>query len=272
MLSSCENPGVRFFKTLFYLLGLIPRPLAISLGNMLGQTVYALDRKHRRIVHANLRRALGHERQPVEIRSLARKVFMNLGQIIFEIGWSFHRQSTHLSRDYRFTGLEHYEKAFLQNRGVLAITAHMGNWELLPILEALTGFPSSIVFRPLDFAPLDAFFQYTRTRFGAKLIPNRQAMPRILRALKKNEAVALLMDQNVAWYEGVFVDFFGHRACTNKGLALIALRTGAPVVPVVLCAREVLFPHRIRPGDPAGSQRRHNPGCGRFHRTLQQGA
>jgi len=98
----------------------------------------------------------------------------------------------------------------------------------------MAGFSADIVYRPLDFPPLDAFFLRLRTRFGAGLIPNAHAMRKILRQLKNGHVVAMLMDQNVAWYEGVFVEFFNHRACTNKGFALLALKTRAPVVPIFL--------------------------------------
>jgi KDO2-lipid IV(A) lauroyltransferase len=95
-------------------------------------------------------------------------------------------------------------------------------------------FPINIVVRPLDFKPLDHFIFNLRTRYGGKIIPKERSIHAIIKSLNRGEMVALLMDQNVDWYEGVFVDFMGHRACTNKGLALFALKTGAPVVPVFM--------------------------------------
>jgi KDO2-lipid IV(A) lauroyltransferase len=120
---------------------------------------------------------------------------------------------------------------------VLALTAHFGNWELLTVSAALLDIPLGILYRPLDFKPIDRFFVNLRTRFGAKVIPQKRALREILRSLGGGEIIALLMDQNVDWYEGVFVDFMGRRACTNKGLALIALKSEAPVVPVFMVRR-----------------------------------
>jgi KDO2-lipid IV(A) lauroyltransferase len=112
----------------------------------------------------------------------------------------------------------------------------LGVWELLPLLSTmeLKGWPANIVYRPLDYAPLEEFIVRHRTQFGAKLIKKSNALGEILKCLKRGELVALLMDQNVGWRKGVFAEFFGHRACTNKGLALLALKTRAPVVPLFL--------------------------------------
>jgi len=90
------------------------------------------------------------------------------------------------------------------------------------------------LYRPLDFEPLDRFMTDVRTRFGLKLIPAKRAMRKLLGALKKGEGVSILLDQNVDWYDGVFVEFFGRWTCTSSGLALLALKTGVPVVPLFI--------------------------------------
>jgi KDO2-lipid IV(A) lauroyltransferase len=86
----------------------------------------------------------------------------------------------------------------------------------------------------MDSPLLDQVIERIRGRYGAKLICNRKNASQIMRALKRNEAVAMLMDQNVDWYEGVFVDFLGQKACTSKGMAALARLTKSPVVPVFL--------------------------------------
>ncbi|MEA3427989.1 MAG: lysophospholipid acyltransferase family protein [Thermodesulfobacteriota bacterium] len=215
-------------------LGLIPRRTAFKLGNFIGRILFLFDKKHRKIAIENLTRAFGHEKSSYEIKTLAKSVFKNLSQILFEIGWSLRLNSKDFNKHFRINGLSNFEAGFEKGKGVLFLTAHIGNWELLPVIGAMTGRNINILFRPLDFLPLNTIFINTRTRFGAKLIPTRRSMRRILSSLKKGEGIAILLDQNVDWYEGVFVDFFGHRACTNKGMALLALKTEAPVVPVFL--------------------------------------
>ncbi len=229
-----EKIAYRVIKILFNLIGLIPRKLAFRLGNLMGQILFLADRKHRKIALNNLTYAFGHEKNPSEIKILARRVFKNLGQIIFEIGWSLRLEAKDFQKYFSIQGLSNYTSAYEKGRGVLLLTAHFGNWELLPVVVAMVGYPVSVLYRLLDFSPLDMFFVMTRGRFGAELIPAARSMKKILRSLKHGKAVGMLMDQNFDWYEGVFVDFFGHRACTNKGMALLARRTDAPVVPVFL--------------------------------------
>jgi KDO2-lipid IV(A) lauroyltransferase len=182
----------------------------------------------------NLTYAFGHQKQPEEIEKIARQVFINLVKIVFEIGWSLNLDERHLSKHFKIDGYHHLKKTYEKGKGVLLLAAHCGNWELLSVVGAMIKFPISIVVRPLDFKPLDHFIFNLRTRFGGKIIPKQRSIRTIIRSLDRGEMVLLLMDQNVDWYEGVFVDFMGHRACTNKGLALLALKTEASVVPVFM--------------------------------------
>ena len=215
-------------------LGRIPRPVARRMGNLLGDAVFRLDRKHREITVNNLAFALGTELDAEQRWTTARAVYRNLGQILFEVGWSLATPPDELNKHIRIDGLEHFQDAYAKGRGVLAITAHMGNWELLPIVAAIAEMPLNVVYRPLDFTPLNIFFERLRSRFGARLIPASHAMLKIVRALRNQAVVAILMDQSVDWYDGVWVDFFGHRTCTSNGVALIARKTRSPVLPVLL--------------------------------------
>jgi KDO2-lipid IV(A) lauroyltransferase len=219
---------------LFVFLGRIPRGIARKIGNLLGDAGFLLDRRHREIALDNIALALGNELLPHRQLALARSVYRNLGQIVFEVGWSVASSLALLEEHITIEGLENGHAAINQGKGVLVIVAHIGNWELLPLVGKKMGVPINVVYRPLDFRPLDLFFQATRSRFGAKLIPSRHALLKILKALKKGEAVAMLMDQNVDYYDGVWVDFFGHPACTSKAMAVIAMKTGAAVLPAFL--------------------------------------
>ncbi|MBU0988095.1 MAG: lauroyl acyltransferase, partial [Proteobacteria bacterium] len=193
----------KLIEMLFRLLGLIPRQWTISFGNLLGHVMYLADRKHRNIVLDNLNRAFGHEKDPFEIRMLAKQVFMNTVQIPFEIGWSLRLDEQRLTRHFRIEGRSNIKNAYDKGKGVLVLTAHFGNWELTSVVGAMLNYPLSVVYRPLDFKPLDRFFIHLRTRFGGKVIPNKRSLLMLLRRLGRGEMVVLLMDQNVDWYEGV---------------------------------------------------------------------
>lgn len=219
---------------LFALLGSIPAFLSSRLARWLGRLVFRLDRKHRNIVFENLDRAFGHEKSRPEIDAIARRVFENSARMIFEIGWYTRLGLADIPARIQLDGFENFQQALDRGKGLFALTGHMGNWELLAAAATLGNFNAAFVYRPLDSKALDLFFGAQRTRFGAQMIPSARAMRKILRHVESGGSVFLLMDQNVDWYEGVFVDFFGHRACTNKGLAIMALKTKAPVVPVFL--------------------------------------
>jgi KDO2-lipid IV(A) lauroyltransferase len=247
---SFQTTGCDIIVAAFRLLGLVPRIWAFRVGNLLGHIIFLADRKHRGIVLSNLSHAFGNEKKPGEIRLLARQVFRNLGQILFEMGWSWRLNREDFPKHFRIVGLSNLANAFKKNRGVLALTAHVGNWELLTNIGAMIDYPLSIVVRPLDFEPLDRFFEGFRTRFGGKLIPTKYSMRMVMRSLNNKDMVAMLMDQNVDWYDGTFVDFFGRLACTNKGMALLALKTGAPVIPVFLVRDQMGFVAEFGPEVP----------------------
>lgn len=222
------------FEHLLKLIGLVPRKLAQRIADLLGRVLFSVAKKHRGIAMDNLTYAFGHEKQPEEIKKIARQVFINLVKVVFEVGWSLHLKESQFPEHFKIDGFRHMKNAYEKGKGVLALTAHFGNWELFPIIGSIIKFPINIVVRPLDFKPLDHFIFNLRTRFGGKIIPKERSIHTIIRSLHRGEIVVLLMDQNVDWYEGVFVDFMGHLACTSKGLALFALKTGAPVVPVFM--------------------------------------
>jgi KDO2-lipid IV(A) lauroyltransferase len=131
----------------------------------------------------------------------------------------------------RLEGKEHFEEALRRGRGVLFATAHLGNWELSAFAHALFATPMHVVARPLDNPWIDALVEDRRALSGNHVILKRDFARSILKALAANEAVGILIDQNSTPENGVFVDFFGLRACAATGFAKIAARSGAAVIP-----------------------------------------
>jgi len=136
-----------------------------------------------------------------------------------------------ISSVIRYDGLEYFQEAKRRGKGVLFATAHMGNWELSAFAHGLMTEPMSIVVRPLDNPSIDQFVEARRALGGNRIIAKKDAARQILRALKKNEAVGILIDQNVGLDEGAFIDFFGTPACAGTAFARLAARTGAAVIP-----------------------------------------
>jgi Kdo2-lipid IVA lauroyltransferase/acyltransferase len=145
----------------------------------------------------------------------------------------------------RVEGVEHLETVMAAHGRALLLTAHLGNWELLALAHRLTTFDLSIVVRSLDAPWLDALAERLRRRTGVELIDKRGALRPVLEALRRGRMIGILMDQNAARREGVFVDFFGRPASTSRSIALLALRTRTPVVPV-FARRDADGGHTVR--------------------------
>jgi len=221
-------------SAVFSVLGLIPRPTAVWIAGVIGRVWFLVDRRHRNVAIENLTHVFGREKNGQEIRAMALKIFQNLALILFEIGWSMRVKEKDFNKLFKIVGLENMQAAYVKGKGVLALTAHIGNWELLMLAAGFLGIPMSAIYRPFDFKPLDRFFADLRARYGAKLYPKSRAMRKILRSMRDKELVGFLLDQNTNVQSGVFVDFFGKPACTHKGIAVIALGLDAPVIPAFL--------------------------------------
>ncbi len=173
------------------------------------------------------------EKTAEEREAISRGCFRNLGRVAAEFTYLPRLNERNFNRYIFFEGLENFDRAFKKGKGVLFLTAHFGNWEWMAALFPLAAHhPCNVVFRPLDNRFLDEIVDKLRTGTGNLTVPKQKAMGQILRLLKSGQAVGILLDQNMTWQEGVFVNFFGEQACTNTGMALLALHTGAAVLPV----------------------------------------
>ncbi len=130
-----------------------------------------------------------------------------------------------------YEGLENFTRAQARGKGVLVATAHLGNWELSAFTHAYMTAPMHVVVRPLDNARVDELVEHRRALSGNYIIRKKEAARTILRALHAGDAVGVLIDQNVTPEEGVFIDFFGQKACAGTAFVKLAHRTGAAVVP-----------------------------------------
>ena len=136
-----------------------------------------------------------------------------------------------LQKWIRCEGAEYVEEALRQGRGVLFATAHLGNWELSAYAYALLAAPMHVVVRPLDNPLIDALVERRRALSGNRIIGKGDYARSILKALAANQTVGILVDQNSSADAGVFVDFFGMKACAAVGFARLAAHSGAAVIP-----------------------------------------
>ena len=228
MTRSLEFAAVRLVATV---VSVLPMRLVRRCGAALGRLAYALDAAHRRIALENLAAAFP-SRPARERRMLARAMFAHFGSLLLELlkFGTYTPDQMHAAIDVE--GEERARQAYQQQRGVLFFTGHFGYWEIQAIVEPLHGHPISVLARPLDNARLNEMLERIRTRTGNSVIYRQGAVRKILRELAANHGVALLIDQHLHTPDAIYVDFFRRPAATTSALAALALRTGAPVVPV----------------------------------------
>jgi len=225
--------------------GLMPRAVAYPAARALAWLGFHLARRQRRAGLENLRMALpGLPDQ--ERRRIVRGCFQNLGRLLVEVSHFPQLTKSNISQYVFHDGLEHYLEGLHRGRGVIFMTAHFGAWELSSFAHSLYGYPLKFTVRPIDNPRVDNLISHYRTMGGNLPIQRRSAGRDILKALRQNEAVGILFDQNTTRDEGIFVDFFGIPAATTTAIASFALRTGAAVLPGFLIWEENLGKHRLR--------------------------
>jgi len=212
------------------LLGLLPRPISRAIGIAIGLTVYHFHPRLRAIGRRNL--ALAFPAMPLaDRRRILRGEFVSLGRQLAEVCMFPTYTRKNVSQIVVYDGLENYERAYARGKGVLFLTGHLGAWELSAFAHSLQGHPLWIVMRPLDNRYLNRLIERYRTMYGNRTVSKDDFVRGLLAAMRAGDAVGILMDTNMTPPQGVFVNFFGIPAYTASGLARIALRTDAAVVP-----------------------------------------
>ena len=223
-----EYLGVRM---LIALVGAMPGTLVDRSGALLGRAVYWFDRTHRRVAQRNVAAAFP-ARSVNEQRQIVRGAFEHFGRLLMELlKFSTLSPDAMLAR-VDFEGEEHVRAAHAQGRGVLFVTGHSGYWELQAMVHALRLTPMAVVARALDNPSLNMLLERIRTRTGNSVIYRQGTLRRILRTLQAGQGVGILIDQHIMTRDAIYVDFFNRPAATTAAVAMLALRTGAPVVPL----------------------------------------
>src|SRR5215467_1565059 len=227
------------------ILGLMPRSLSRAFAIGIGRMVYLLHVRLRQVGMRNLAMALP-EKSEAERAQILRGVFTSLGRQLADLCQFPRFTPENIDQVVVYDGLENYERAYARGKGVLFLTAHFGGWELSAFAHSLHGHWLHVVMRPMDNPYLDRMIDRYRTMYGNKTVAKDDFVRGLLAAMKAGETVGILMDTNMTPPQGVFVKFFGIPACTAAGLARIALRTDAAVVPGFTIWDEALGKYRLR--------------------------
>jgi Kdo2-lipid IVA lauroyltransferase/acyltransferase len=209
----------------------LPLSAVRRVGEGLGLLFYLLDRAHRRIALANLAVAFPNK-SATECRTIARAMFQHFGRLLLEL-----LKYSSMSRERQMAlvdweGEERVRLALAQRKGVLFCTGHFGFWEHQALAHALKFEPMAVMARPLDNPKLHDFLEAIRTSNGNEVVYRRGAVRKALRLLAGGRSVGILIDQHMTSADAIYVDFFGRPAATTSTLAALAIRTGAPVIPL----------------------------------------
>lgn len=227
----------RTTKILLFAFHCIPRSVRKGLFLTIFGLFYHIGTKNRLITLHNLTRSFP-EKDTKEILEIAKGVYRHFAIVAAEFFDMPYINKNNIHEWMDVEGLENFQAGDAQGKGLLSIVAHFGNWELMTIAGAIYLKPFYIVYRPLDNPVIDNMAEYVRTMQGNALIPKGGSGKKIMELLKENHMIGILSDQNVSAREGVFVDFFGRPACTGVGLAVMAMRSGAPILPAFMARQK----------------------------------
>jgi Kdo2-lipid IVA lauroyltransferase/acyltransferase len=223
-------------RALIAILRVVPQVAVDAGGALLGRAFYTLDGAHRRIALRNLATAFP-ARSEAERRAIARAAFTHFGRLLLELLRFATLTPAQMVARVEVDGAERSRAAYAQGRGVLFVTGHFGYWELQAMVHAVQVEPVAILARALDNPYLNRLLEDIRQRTGNTVIYRRGTIRRVMRTLQAGHGVAVLIDQHIMSRDAIYVEFFQRPAATTAAVAALALRTGAPVVPVFALPR-----------------------------------
>lgn len=218
-------------------LRILPRGMARRIGAMLGMMAWHAVPRLRHVGHCNLRLSFP-EWTEARRKAVLRRLYRNLGWQLAEFCQMSKYTPEQSQKFIRYEGLENYLAARERGRGVLIATGHLGAWELSSFWHSLMGYPMSMVIRRLDNERVDELVNRIRCLHGNRVLHKDDFARGLIGAMRKGETVGILMDTNMTPPQGVFVPYFGRPACTASGLARVARKTGAAVLPGFLLWEE----------------------------------
>ena len=226
-------------------INLLPEGFALRVGRQLGNVMYYLDLEHRKVAIQNLHIAFGQEKSEEEMRSIAKRNFQNLGMTTVEF-FRIPRMGVETFKErVKIEGLEEALRLLEKKKGALLLIGHFGNWELMGLMSKVIGNPVMVIAKPMKKNKwVDQFITKIRNAAGLGVLSSVKASRKVMKALSQNRIVGILIDQRAKRSEGVWADFFGRKAPTTPSLAVLAMKTSAPVLPVFM-VRNGFQKHRL---------------------------
>jgi len=215
------------------LIRLMPYRMAIGLGRFLGRLAWRLDAFHRKASQIQMRHALGDAYRP----ELVREVFMFHGDILVDAVKYAYLSEEEIRRRIDIEGQEHLDRALATGRGLMLITGHIGNWEMLAHLHRVLGIRFCVMADVREDPRIEGLVNGLRVRSGATILPPTGKARMLIRELKKGRTIGMVVDKRGKPKGGLSCTVFGMPAVTNPAPAFIAIRGKALVLPVYVVKR-----------------------------------
>lgn len=238
--------GSFFFKLYLYWVKRLPKESLVAWGERFGNLAFYILRKRKKIALQNMRLALGKEKKEEELQEIYRTNLKNTGMNLMEVARCIDFENGYLKKLVYFDGKKYLEDALAQKRGVICLTAHIGNFPLMCTCLVKEGYPLSLVVREPENPVIAANLISIMKKIGMEAIPDKPrtiCVSRSFKALKKNRILLLQIDQNAPRTEA-WVNFFGYLVPTFRGPVVLSLRTGAPIIPMFII-RNSRYHHTI---------------------------
>lgn len=226
-----------FLKLIALIASLLPLRLVPRLGGVLGGACFKLFSGRRKTALKNTETAFP-DKSRRERRDIVKSAFKHFGRALVETVRFPKIDAENMNKYASYDGLKHIKNAYEKGNGVLLFSGHYGNWELIALLQGYLDMPLDMVVRELDNPYLERWLKINRTRSGNEVIHKDSSARRMLRTLKDGGGIAIMLDQKFRGENAVFTDFFGKPVATAPTLAIMALRTGAEIIPVFSYPRE----------------------------------
>lgn len=219
-----------FYRLGYFFSTMLPLRMAYAISTGFSYAKYYLSPRDRKAVTGNLLKILPEQENP-RVNKYAVEVFTNFGRYLVEFFRIKYLKKEDIGKSIFIKGIEHVQDGLRRGKGVIILTAHMGNWELGGVCMAMLGFPFVAVALPHRHPKVNAFFNRQRQRIGVEVVPSiGAALKKIFDSLKQNKIVALLGDRVLSG-SGKMMDFFGCQKMMPRGPAALAVKTGASIVP-----------------------------------------
>jgi len=225
----------RFFESVFLL---FPKSLQKSFILILAKIAFLIDSKHKKVIKANLDLTIKDKITKEQYNSVLQNCHKNLALVLLQVLQSSKLSARDLENQLTFINKEVVDKAIHENKKIIFISAHYGNWEIGATALSSLIMPSTFIHKKMNNKYFDTYLMKSRTKFKMNMAEKKGAIKHLVRALKKGESISMMIDQNVNPNDGIYIDFLGAKATQTAAPAFLARKFDAVIIPLLINTQE----------------------------------